>query len=151
MRLFRSVKYTFKNAYYFGPFLFKWRPWDYSYTLELFAKCLDVMSDHTEKWSAVWEDCKQPPERVLRMREASELIRRILDGNEISMAERELGEIRVGIIDRIDENFSKEDGEHDSRVYERSREIEQCWWDRLGDILFGENYDDGENIRSWWY
>ena len=99
------------------------------------------------------------------------LLSQLREDNFISMAEKELGELKNSGWDRDD---TDEEIEHNSKVYARSREIEESSWNEIWDILRGQNYNeyrkmvdelspeemkkkdlwndwfDGSGIRGWW-
>jgi hypothetical protein len=60
------------------------------------------------------------------------------------------------------DNETKEESDHNSKVFKRAREIEEQEWNELFELLKGQNYKnfdkdvdwwqqfDGTGIRGWW-
>jgi hypothetical protein len=85
----------------------------------------------------------------------------------IELAEKELGEIKhrdfefedvpetPGYV-RLVDNETDEEKEHNRKVFKRSHEIEEDYWDEMVKIIRGQkdlkDYkdSDGSGMRGWW-
>jgi hypothetical protein len=120
--------------------------------------------------------------KIEKMQRAIQILDNILDDKYTEMAELELGEIiyrpwefeetgdttdnplgeKSEKLYRLVDNDTPEEKEHNSKVFARSREIEEAEWNELWIIFRGQDYDkfnknvdwnkqfDGSGLRSWW-
>ena len=123
--------------------------------------------------------------KVLKIKRASEIMKLFIEDDFIRLAEAELGEMvhhdwifepvegKEGF-SQIKDQDSPEEKEHNSKVFKRSREIEEAMWEELWDIFKGQDYSkfkevpkdiendhdksydywqdqfDGSGMRGWW-
>jgi hypothetical protein len=111
--------------------------------------------------------------KVMKMWRVSLLMQHFIDDDFINLAEYELGDIihhdwefedvpeQPGY-QRLIDNDTLEEKEHNSKVFERARLIEESMWAELWDILKGQDYTlfnkesewtdqfDGTGLRGWW-
>jgi len=101
--------------------------------------------------------------KVISMRRALELLRNNREDNFVERAEAELGPItrwdweldEDGVM--IDRD-TPEQKEHNRKVFERARKLEEKEWKELWQIIKGTKYSttfygdkyDGTDMRSWW-
>jgi len=169
-----------KNIWFFRKNLWEFRGWDYSFNLSLFAKSLEKTSQVLENGHEVKITRLKKVEKIQRV---IKIINDMRESTYIQRAENELGElilhdwefetIENGYNQIIDKE-SPEEKEHNRRIYERAREIEQEDFNELWDILKGQNYDEfhstfkdlseeekmkhdhwenwfnGSGIKNWW-
>ena len=162
----------FRNLYYFRNELWEFRGWDYSFNLSLFARSLEKTSEVLENYGNEVESSKN--KKVEKIKRVIELIKNSREDQYIHRAEEELGEVRGLNWLLGDDEQSPEDMEHNRKVYDRAREIEEAEWKEIWDILKGQNIDeyrtlmgklppeekdkmdvwddwyDGSGIRNWW-
>jgi len=162
----------FRNLYYFRNELWEFRGWDYSFNLSLFARSLEKTSEVLENYGNEVESSKN--KKVEKIKRVIELIKNSREDQYIHRAEEELGEVRGLNWLLGDDEQSPEDKEHNRKVYDRAREIEEAEWKEIWDILKGQNIDeyrtlmgklppeekdkmdvwddwyDGSGIRNWW-
>jgi hypothetical protein len=159
-----------KNIWRFREELWAHRWWDYRFTLEMLRKSLVIMEKGMHNGVEVHETRSK---KIEKMQRAIAILNNIIDDSYIKMAEDELGEIiyrdwefedvpdQPGY-SRLIDNETPEEREHNSKVFARSRELEEIEWKEFWEIMQGQNYDkfnkeedwnkqfDGSGLRSWW-
>ena len=167
-----KIPYFFKNLWFFRNELWRFRGWDYSFNLSLFARSLEKTSDTLEFYGSEVESSRL--KKVEKIKRVVELIKNSREDQYIYRAEEELGEIRGENWFLGDDELNPEDMEHNRKVYARAREIEESEWKEIWDILKGQDIDeyrtlmgklspeergindlwndwyDGSGIRNWW-
>ena len=163
---------SLKNFWIFRKVIWNFRWWDYHFTLSMMEKCLEVMSDNLETKGIEIDNPRL--KKVAKMRRAMEIIRNTSGVEHIIMAEKELGELFIkpvefkpseshpGSYELVDKD-TPEEKEHNKKVYQRAREIEEQEWNELWEIFRGQDsskYDsnkqewddwfDGTGMRGWW-
>jgi hypothetical protein len=164
----------FKNVWRFRKELWEHRWWDYRFTLVTLKRSLIIMEERMHDGLEVFESREKKIEKIQR---SIKILENITDDHYLRMAEAELGEIfsrdweweETGdTIDnpfgeegeklyRLIDNDTPEEKEHNSKVFARSREIEEAEWKELWGIFkgtkfskkFGAGYD-GSDMRGWW-
>jgi hypothetical protein len=166
------MKHFLKNIWAFRKQLWSFRWWDYSFTLEMMEKCLDIMSTRFEKDGIEVDSSRL--KKVAKMRRAMQLIQNIRSVSHIEQAEAELGELHITPIEFKDseshpdsyeliDNNTSEEKEHNRKVFARANEIEKQEWNELWDIFKGQDikkykpkkqdwddWYDGSGMNSWW-
>jgi hypothetical protein len=173
-RMWRAITRDFwqflKNIWRFREELWAHRWWDYRFTLEMLRKSLVIMEKGMHNGVEVHETRSK---KIEKMQRAIAILNNIIDDSYIKMAEDELGEIiyrdwefedvpdQPGY-SRLIDNETPEEREHNSKVFARSRELEEIEWKEFWEIMQGQNYDkfnkeedwnkqfDGSGLRSWW-
>lgn len=84
----RQLIIYFRNIWLFRKELAKFQDWDYGYSLNLFAKSIELQADRNERG---YEYYKDRIVKVSNMRRAAEIMRNLSDGDYIKMAEEKLG------------------------------------------------------------
>ena len=158
-----------ENFWFFRKQLWEFRSWDYTFNLDLFRRSLEKTADTIEHYGQEVDISRL--KKVDKINRVIFLLSQLSEDSFISMAEKELGELKNSGWDRDD---TDEEIEHNSKVYARSREIEESSWNEIWDILRGQNRDeyrkmvdelspeemkkkdlwndwfDGSGIRGWW-
>jgi hypothetical protein len=166
----KDIPRYFYNLWFFRKEIFNFRPYDYRYSLKLFGKSIERMANYIEiNGSEVKENRLK---KVEKMRRVVELINIINSDDYLGLAEDELGLEYVAKIKWVpleNGNYQmeskcseKEEGDN-SKISERSREMEELFWNELWDILKGnQKYEqfesqkdwhdkfNGTNMRGWW-
>ena len=111
--------------------------------------------------------------KVAKMRRAVEIINNMNDLTHIEMAERELGPLIIRDWEFVPEgvdsyslkdNLNKKEKDHNRKVYNRARQIEQEEWKELWYIFEGQQHEkyrkmkdvewddwfDGSGMQTWW-
>jgi hypothetical protein len=145
-----KIPYFFKNIYKFRQVLWEHRWWDYRFTLTTLRTSLEIMEKGMHDGMEVYESRSK---KIEKMQRAIQILKNIEDGDYISMAEAELGEIvhhpwefedaedSPGFYQLVDKD-TPEEKEHNRKVYERADELEAQEWNELWEILKGKNYKE---------
>jgi hypothetical protein len=161
----------FKNIWKFRKALWNHYWFDHHGTLMFLETGLTHISDNVEKYGIEIDESRL--KKVVAMRRAIQLIQNYNNDSYIDMAEKELGELILrdwefepvpdnSHCSRLVDNETPEEKEHNKKVFERSREIQEKEWDELFIILKGQDYTkfdkdidwnkqfDGSGLRGWW-
>lgn len=164
-----------KNIWRFRKELYNHRWWDYRFTLEMLYRSISIMEKDMSTKGLEVRESRDP--KVKQMRRAIELLQHNMDDDYIERAESEIGKLIMhdweweetretsdnpmgekneklyALIDRD----TLEEKEHNRKVFERAKDIEDIEWNELWDIFkgtknsksYGEKYD-GTDLRGWW-
>lgn len=177
----RGLPTFFKNIYRFRKELYNHQWWDYRYTLEMLYRSLSIMVVKLEKDGMEVDSSRL--KKVAKINRALELLKHKLDDDYVERAESELGELvmrdwefeyvpdRPGV-SRLIDNETKEEKEHNSKVFRLAQTIEDREWRELWNIFKGQSmldfkkykktltneeqataYDswfNGSDMRGWW-
>lgn len=171
-KLFRyDLPRFFKNVWTFRKALWNHYWFDHHGTLMFLETGLTHISDTVEKYGHEVDESRL--KKVDAMRRAIKLIQNYNNDSYIDMAETELGELvlhdwefepvpdNLEYFQMVDKD-TPEEKKHNTKVYERAREIENQEWDELFVILKGQDYTkfdedidwdkqfDGSGLRGWW-
>lgn len=173
-----------KNVWRFRKDLYShtWYGGEHS-VLPFMKTAIDHMADKIEKQGHEVDSSRL--KKVEKMRRASYLLDCFIKDSFIELAEAELGELvlhdwefedvpdKPGYSQLVDKD-TPEEKEHNSKVFARSREIQEQMWTELWRILQGKDYNeftilshhikvsgddstsawddwfDGSDLRGWW-
>lgn len=159
-----GVPRFFRNIWVFRKALWAFHWWDYRYTLDMLERSITIMEEGMRTRGLEVEETKNP--KLKSMRRALEILRNNKESNYIERAENELGHLfindwqfeelengNMGVID----NQSAEERDHNRKVFDRARQIEDEEWAELWGIFKGTKNSkkvdkkyDGSDMRSWW-
>lgn len=151
--LFRhKIPWFFGNIRRFRKQLWRYRPWDSSYSLELFGKGVELNGEYILRHGKEVDESRL--KKVIMIKRATELINHYTEDSYIELAERRLG-IQVDSSYLFSGNEPESVTESNSRIFKLSREIEKQEWEELWEIIKGRKFDnpddrDGSNLKSWW-
>ena len=153
-----------KNVWRFRRELWSHRWWDYRFTLEMLYRSLSIMVVRLEK-DGIEEDVSRG-KKVAKIKRALELLKHKLDDDYVERAEKELGELYSNPWEfeptedgnyRLIDNDTKDEKEHNSKVFKLAHKLEDKEWIELWNILKGTKYSktwgdkfDGTDMRGWW-
>ena len=161
----------FGNIWRFRKGLWNHYWWDHHGVLKFMEAGLTHMANNLEEKGLEIEEPRE--KKVKSIRRAVELIRNYDQDLYINMAEKELGELihhpfefedipdKPGF-SRLVDTLTEEQSEHNSKVYTRSRDIQESEWNELWDTLKGQDYKkfdedkewydqfNGTGLRGWW-
>jgi hypothetical protein len=161
----------FSNIWRFRRGLWGHHWWDHHGMLKFTEAGLIHMSDKLEKNGLEVDESRL--KKVEAMRRVIKLIQNYNNDSYIEMSESELGELihhpwefediedKPGFSRLVDKE-TEEEKEHNSKVFERSREIEESEWNELFELLKGQDYSkfnkdeewseqfNGSGLRGWW-
>ena len=160
--LFRyDIPLFLKNIWRFRKELWDHQWWDYRFTLNMLQRSLTIMETGMSTRGMEVSETREP--KVKSMRRALELIRNNREDNYLERAEAELGPIsrwewemdEEGVL--IDRD-TPEQKEHNRKVFEKARKLEEKEWKELWQIIKGTKYSttfygdkyDGTDMRGWW-
>ena len=186
--LFRyDIPRFFKNTWKFRKALWNHYWFDHHGTLRFMEIGIRDMAEKIEKYGI--EVDKPRLKKVAAMRRAADLIRNYNEDLYLDMAEAELGEInyKKPLFEKDEnnpdyylmvDNDTPDEKEHKSKVYARTREIEESEWNELWTIIKGQdmeefrdfykkvksgeandfekeqgewdNWFDGSGMKGWW-
>ena len=175
----RGIPTFFGNIWKFRKELYSHQWWDYRYTLEMLHRSLVIM----EKDLSV-KGIEEPISRgkkLNKIRRAIKLLDNRLNDNYISQAETELGELKLRPFEfektedgmyKLTDSESKEEREHNSRIFKLAQTIDDREWRELWNIFKGQSMLDykkhlktlpkeeqatawdswfnGSDMRGWW-
>lgn len=137
----------FKNIWRFRRELYSHQWWDYHYTLQMMHRSLIIMVDKLEK-DGIEEDISRG-KKTAKIRRAIQILKSEIDGDHISRAESELGNLSHKQIEfekiegsdlyRMIKNETPEEKEHTKRVFDRATELEEQEWKELWEIFEGQD------------
>lgn len=176
-----SLIHFINNLWVFRGVLWRFRWWSHHYTLDILKRSLELMSSGLERYGNEVEESRN--KKISKINRSIELLNSIIEEDYIDRAELELGEtsdtpfdtkeLENGSYQLIDKRTDKEK-EHDSKVYDFARELEQSEWNELWDIFRGQDlleykyiqeksteeekkeldlyykWFDGSDMRGWW-
>lgn len=176
----RGIPTFFGNIWKFRKELYSHQWWDYRYTLEMLHRSLVIMEKGMHNGIEVPESRDK---KIAKMQRAIEILKHKLDDDYVERAEGELGELIMhdwvfeGAPDRpgssrLIDNETKEEKEHNSKVFRLAQTIEDREWRELWNIFKGQSmldfkkykktlsteeqataYDkwfNGSDMRGWW-
>lgn len=145
-----NFKYGIKNLYRFFWVVWRWRGWDFSYNLNLFARGLE---EYLKMPNYEIDEHRIPKEQDIK--KVIEYIKNYNDTNYIELAEEQLkkettkGKIMefkeiegTEYFEMIDKRTS-EQIENDTEIYNLADKIEQDQWEEMCEII-------KKNGKSWW-
>jgi hypothetical protein len=123
----------FRNIWLFRKELMNFQWWDYSYTLQMFSRCLVLMEKETDKRGMEIPETKNL--KLKKMRRAVEILNNIDEFHYIEKAEKEMGELKEINIFTNDNN--PDDVDYNRRIYLRAERLKEMEWEELWDIIRG--------------
>jgi len=154
----------FRNLFYFRNEMYEFQWWDYRFNLTLFRKSIEYTAKNVKEKGLEVDESRL--KKVAAMERLIHIMKVIEKDDFIELAEKELGEIKhrdfefepadqVGYF-RLVDNETPEEKEHNHKVFKRSHEIEEEYWDEMVKIIRGQrnlkdyNEYDGTGMRGWW-
>ena len=163
--LFRyDIPHFFTNIWKFRKQLWSHHWWDYRFTLNMLERSLTIMESGMSTKGMEVSETREP--KVKAIRRALELLQNNKEDNYVAKAEIELGELVMhdwefeevdGGNYRLLDKDTPQEKEHNRKVFQRAKEIEDAEWKELWEIFKGTRYSkkygkkyDGTDMRSWW-
>jgi hypothetical protein len=176
IRLWETLRYDLprfiKNIWQFRKALWQFRWYDRHGLYVFMNTSIGIMADKTEKYGMEIDYSRL--KKVAKMKRAAELLQNFIDDNFVDQAEAELGKLIIYPIEwkpsethadcyELVDNDTPEERNHNSKVFDRAREIQSEQWIELMDILKGqdikkfkpktmkwEEWYDGSGAQNWW-
>ena len=163
--LFRyDIAHFLKNIWRFRKELWSYDWWDYRFTLNMLECSLTIMEKGMSEKGIEISETREP--KVKKMQRALELLKNNREDNFIERAEKELGELKLSdwqfeLLEsgnhRLIDDENESDKEHNLKIYQRARQIENDEWNEMWEIFKGTKYSkkygkkyDGTDLRGWW-
>ena len=163
--LFRyDIPHFLKNIWRFRKELWSYDWWDYRFTLNMLERSLTIMEKGMSERGIEVSETREP--KIKKMQRALELLKNSREDNFIDRAEQELGELKLSdwqfeLLEngnhRLIDDESESDKEHNLKIYQRARQIENDEWNEMWEIFKGTKYSkkygkkyDGTDLRGWW-
>lgn len=175
----RGIPTFFGNIWKFRKELYNHQWWDYRYTLEMLHRSLVIMEKNLTTKGIEEESSRG--RKLNKIRRAIQLIENRLNDNYVEQAEKELGEIihrdwefepNENGTYTLKDNESKEEKEHNGKVFRLAQTIDDREWRELWNIFKGQSTIDfkkykktlpkeeqatawdtwfnGSDMRGWW-
>jgi hypothetical protein len=177
--LVRGIPNFFGNIWKFRKELYSHQWWDYRYTLEMLHRSLVIMENKLSVKGI--EIPAHRDKKVAKIRRAIQLLDNRLSDNFVEQAEKELGPLHLKPMDwestedgnyRLIDNDTKEEREHNRKVFKLASTIDDREWRELWNIFKGQsmldfkkyvktlpkeeqetawdNWFNGSDMRGWW-
>jgi hypothetical protein len=182
-RIWEFIRYGilrfFGNIWRFRKELYSHQWYDYRYTLEMLHRSLTIMVDKLE--SDGIEENVSRGKKVEKIKRAIQLLDNRLNDTYIDQAEAELGKLHLKPLEsedlgngtsRLLDTNTKEENEHNRRVFKLASTIDDREWRELWNIFKGQsildyekhfktipkeeqadgwnNWFNGSDMRGWW-
>ena len=175
----RGIPNFFGIIWKFRKELYSHQWWDYRYTLEMLHRSLIIMEKELSVKGI--ENWPHREKKILKIRRAIQLLDNRLNDNYVEQAESELGQLHSKPMDfeptedgnyRLIDNDTKEEKEHNRKVFKLSSTIDDREWRELWNIFKGQsmldfkkyvktlpkeeqqtawdNWFNGSDMRGWW-
>jgi hypothetical protein len=144
-----GVPRFFKNLWRFRKEMYEFEDWDYNYNLSIFRRSLELTGDYLEARGIEIESSRD--KKIAKIREVTELIKRVSNNSYIETAEKELGELILRDWEFeespdhpgsmvLKDTDTEEEKAHNSKVFARSNEIEEQEWKLIWEIIKGQEH-----------
>ena len=175
----RGIPNFFGNIWKFRKELYSHQWWDYRYTLEMLHRSLIIMEKELSVKGI--ENWPHREKKIIKIRRAIQLLDNRLGDNYVEQAEKELGPLHLKPMDweptengnyKLIDNDTKEEREHNRRVFKLASTIDDKEWRELWNIFKGQsmldfkkytktlskeeqetawdNWFNGSDMRGWW-
>ena len=175
----RGIPNFFGNIWKFRKELYSHQWWDYRYTLEMLHRSLVIMEKELSVKGI--ENWPHREKKIIKIRRAIQLLDNRLGDNYVEQAEKELGALHLKPMDweptengnyKLIDNDTKEEREHNRRVFKLASTIDDKEWRELWNIFKGQsmldfkkytktlskeeqetawdNWFNGSDMRGWW-
>lgn len=136
-----KIKYGIKNLIRFFPVVWRYRSWDYSYSLDLFKVGLIYLAQCLENGAEI-DETRLP--KVRNIKRAIEILNVVITDSYFELAEKEIGQYIINENDFFGDNLTDVEKLHNKNVSKTARVIEKELWIELKQILFDSD------MRGWW-
>ena len=177
----RGIPTFIGNIWKFRKELYNHQGWDYTYTLQMLHRSLIIMRDNLKTNGN--EEPISRAKKINKIQRAIKLLDNRLNDNYIDQAERELGKLHLKPLEfedlgngssRLLDTNTKEENEHNKRVFKLGSTIDDREWRELWNIFKGQSILDykkllktipteeqktrdvwnewynGSDMRGWW-
>ena len=152
-RLFRNLTYDIrnnrivlfiKNIWRFRVPLSRHQWWDYSYTLEMMQKSLQIISKGIEKDGHEIDEFRL--KKVKAINRCIELIENKIQDNYLQRAEEKYGEFKFSLTNNP--KLSSEEKRTNEKIMNHAKNLEISEWNELWRTIEGTSYTEWESYRD---
>lgn len=140
-KLYEFFRYNlpafFRNLWTFRKELYRYRAYDYSFTLRLFRRGLEQLVDNVRDGMEI-DETRLP--KIKQMERVIFLIKQLEDDTYIDRTEKELGPLSPFSFEDI---RTKEQVFHDRKIFAAVRELENSEWEEIWTTV-------NKHMRGWW-
>ena len=141
-----KIPMFFENFWFFRKQLWEFRSWDYTFNLRLLGRSLEKTAHTLEHYGQEVEEHRM--KRVNKIKRVLHIINSINEGLYIDRAEQQLAELKNLQGWTMEREDTIEEREHNKKIFELARQIEDSEWNELWDILKGQNIQEYKNLMN---
>lgn len=145
-KFYETIRYNipnfFKNLWFFRKEIYKYRTWDYHYSLLMLKRSLEGLEKSIRIKGDEVDETRLP--KIEKIQRAIKIINNNTNSLYISISEEIHGEVQGGLF-----NETEEESKHNKIVFDYAHKLEVEEWDELWLIIKG-NDDKGSDMRGWW-
>ncbi len=141
-----KIPMFFENFWFFRKQLWEFRSWDYTFNLRLLGRSLEKTAHTLEHYGQEVEEHRM--KRVNKIKSVLHIINSINEGLYIDRAEQQLAELKNLQGWTMEREDTIEEREHNKKIFELARQIEDSEWNELWDILKGQNIQEYKNLMN---
>lgn len=141
-----NIKYIYNNIKWFWRFIYKFRPYDYGYNIQLLQQSLKYTDYYIQK-NGHHHDCHKEMIHI-SISKFNLITENILKDNYISLSEIELGLQYNNNINNI--HLTSKQINQNKMITNKAHTIKQNQLSELSDIIFMKNKYKNFGLLSWW-
>lgn len=146
-----DIPHFFKNLWRFRKVICNYNWWDHRYVIETLYTSISIMEKNFTKHGNEIEITRD--KKTAKMRRSLEIMKHILDDSYIDIAEEKFGKLpdhpwkfkdvedHPGCVELVN-NYTPEEKDHQTKVFDEARRLEEEEWDELWKIFKGQNHND---------
>lgn len=132
-----------KNFWFFRKEIWSFRPWDYTYQLDLLKRSLEPLADCIEKGMEIDETRLK---KVDAIRRSITILENIIKDQYIDLAEKERGtEVNV---DHMFEEEPEDISRKNRDIFDLAQKMEEEEWIELFHLLRGQDHEDYKSLMK---
>jgi hypothetical protein len=150
-----------KNVWRFRRELWSHRWWDYSFTLRMLKRSLEIQ-EQGMRLQGIEAD-HSLDKKLVKIKRSIELLNNKIEDNYIERVEAEFGQLNTALNFEETEdgsyilvdNETEEERKHSKMIFDKAHRLEEKEWKELWEIIHGKKYKhykdwDGSDLRGWW-
>ena len=146
-RIWNFIRYDLlrglKNFWFFRKEIWSFRPWDYTYQLDLLKRSLEPLADCIEKGMEIDETRLK---KVDAIRRSITILENITKDQYIDLAEKERGtEVNV---DHMFEEEPEDISRKNRDIFDLAQKMEEEEWIELFHLLRGQDHEDYKSLMK---
>ena len=146
-RIWNFIRYNLlrglKNFWFFRKEIWSFRPWDYTYQLDLLKRSLEPLADCIEKGMEIDETRLK---KVDAIRRSITILENIIKDQYIGLAEKEKGtEVNI---DHMFEEETEDISRKNRDIFDLAQKMEEEEWTELFRLLRGQDHEDYKSLMK---